>query len=245
MTKDGRPSRITDIRYFHGDRHNYLRGHDDAVAFGRRIAWFLNGEGFSLGAYPQLYLLLTPALVAGTVEVTDYGGDWWQRYTHVGVPSDFLNRSDASELARQGTVTALKAIRPDLTSLIEHAERTVIDHGDDLRFLLKSRQSKQFIVEVSFNISVWPQPSHLFVSLTDRSSGTYLEAPPIAVPIYFHAFDLAGAIKVTKASVDLSPNKSVGARVTAALFGDEVHTALTEFRPGKRPTLSKLVKQRG
>ena len=81
MTKDGRPSRITDIRYFHGDRHNYLRGHDDAVAFGRRIAWFLNGEGFSLGAYPQLYLLLTPTLVAGTVEVTDYGGDWWQRYT--------------------------------------------------------------------------------------------------------------------------------------------------------------------
>src|SRR5262245_46674294 len=119
MTKDGRPSRITDIRYFHGDRHAYLKGHEDAVAFGRRIAWFLNGEGFSLGAYPQLYLLLTPTLDVGAIEVTDCGGEWWQRYTHVGVPCDFSSRADTAELVRQGTVAALKAIRPDLISLIE------------------------------------------------------------------------------------------------------------------------------
>jgi hypothetical protein len=118
---------------------------------------------FSLGAYPQLYLFLTPTLDADVIRVTDFGGEWWQRYTHIGVPSDFPNRSDASGLVSQGTVAALKAIRPDLTLLVENAERTVSNHGDDLRFLLKSRQTKQFIVEVSFNVAVWPQPTYLFL----------------------------------------------------------------------------------
>ena len=37
MTKDGRPSRINDIGYFFGNVHTYLQGHEDAIAFGRRL----------------------------------------------------------------------------------------------------------------------------------------------------------------------------------------------------------------
>jgi hypothetical protein len=65
MTKDGRPSLITDIRLFAGERYNsapYLEGQEEAVAYGRRIAWLLNSEGFSLGAFPALYVLFTPLL---------------------------------------------------------------------------------------------------------------------------------------------------------------------------------------
>jgi hypothetical protein len=54
MTKDGRPSRINDIRLFAGERYMtspYLQGQEEAVAYARRMAWLLNGEEFSLGAF--------------------------------------------------------------------------------------------------------------------------------------------------------------------------------------------------
>lgn len=244
MTKDGRPSRINDIRYFQGNRHRYLDGFEDAVAFGRRLAWLLNGEGFSLGAYPSLYIFLTPSLAPGSVEVTDYGGDWWQRYTHVGVPQEFPNMVEGSELVVAGTIAALKAIRPDLKAVIERAEQTVRTHGDDLRFLAKSRQTKQFTVDISFNIAVWPRPSSLFVSLTDRASGAFLDAPPIPIDFYADAFDLAGDIKVTGARAVVLPNRSVRAKLTASQHGPLVRD-ISEFSPRTPPLLSKLVKWRG
>ena len=125
MTKDGRLSRINDIRLFAGDRHSYLKGHEDAVAFGRRIALYLNGEGYSLGAHPALYVLLTADLEPKRVKVTDEGGDWWQRYTHVGVPQGFPDFANASEIAVQAMIDALKANRPDLTDMVENAARVV------------------------------------------------------------------------------------------------------------------------
>src|ERR1700734_3722569 len=88
MTKDGRPSRINDIRYFYGDKHTYLKGHEDVVAFGRRIAWYLNGEEYSLGLHTASYICLTPSLPTNAIEVTNEGGDWWQRNTYVGIPKE-------------------------------------------------------------------------------------------------------------------------------------------------------------
>jgi hypothetical protein len=243
MTKDGRPSRINDIRYFHGNIHKYLEGIEDAVAFGRRLAWFLNGENFSLGAYPSLYIFFTPTLEPGAVHITDYGGDWWQRYTHVGVSHDFPNL-EGSERVITGTIAALKAIRPDLETTIAGAEQTVRTHGDRLRFLLKSRQTKHFKIDISFNIAVWPQPSSLFVSLTDLSSGAFLEAPPIPIRFYGDAFHLAGGIRITGAAATVLPNRSVAAKVTASLH-DPVVREITEFLPRTPPVLSKLVKRRG
>jgi hypothetical protein len=244
MTKDGRPSRINDVRYFHGDIHKYLEGHNDAIAFGRRLAWLLNGEGFSLGAYPSLHIFLTPSLNPGVVQVTDYGGDWWQRYTHVGVSRDFPNTSDAAELVMSGTVAALKAIRPDLATMIEAAERMVRMHGDDLRFLLKTRQTKRFTIDVSFTIAVWPQPSLFFVSLTDLSSGTFLEASPIPLRFYAEAFDLAGAIRVPDAAALISPNQSLGASLTSSHHGGPLVIPISEFVPRAPPALSKLTQRR-
>lgn len=244
MTKDGRPSLINDIRYFQGNRSTYLKGLEDPVAFGRRLAWFLNGEGFSLGAYPSLYIFFDSSIDPGTVRVTDYGGDWWQRYTHIGVAQNFPNVPGAAELVITGTIAALTAIRPDLKTLIDSAGDTVRTHGGELRFLLKSRQTKHFQVDISFSIAVWPQPSHLFVSLTDPTDGVFLDAPPIPVGFYAEAFDLAGEIKVSGAAASLQPHRSAGAKLTASRYGS-LTTELTEFVPATRPMFSKLVKRRG
>ncbi|HEY1836403.1 MAG TPA: hypothetical protein VGG36_02005 [Rhizomicrobium sp.] len=244
MTKDGRPSRINDIRYFFGDTHRYLENHHDVFAFGNRIAWFLNGEDFSLGAYPSLYIYLTPTLRPGAVEVTNRGGDWWQHYTNVGVPEDFPNRSDSAELVMAGTVAALKAIRPDCAAVIDRAATAVRTHGNDLRFLLKTRETKRFTMEVSFTIAVWPQPSLLFVSLVERASGAFLEAPPTELLVYFEAFDLAGSIRVSEKNTALIANKSVAATLMALRHGGPLVKSISEFSPAQRPLYSRLVKRR-
>lgn len=245
MTKDGRPSRITDIRHFFGDIHTYLKGYEEAVAFGRRMAWFLNGEGFSAGAYTALYLYFTPELPLGTTRVTDYGGDWWQRYTHVGVPPDFPNVPDASEVVIRGTVEALLTIRPDQSDSIKNAEKIVRASGAETRFLLKRHQTKKRTVEVSFSIAAWPQPSHLHVSVIDGASGSYSEADPVALRFYHEAFDLAGAVKVTEAAAIVEPNNSFRAKLASVEHGGPLSFDLAAFAPGTKPVTSQLVKRRG
>lgn len=217
------------------------------MAFGRRLAWFLNGEGFSLGAYPALYLLFTPSLEPGTIQVTDYGGDWWQRYTHVGVPPDFPNVDDAQECVMSGTVAALLAIRPDQSDLIRNADQLVRQRGEELRFLLKRKETKRQIVEVSFSIGVWPSyPSQLFVSRTDTLTGTYSEAEPISLRFYDEAFDLAGGIKVTDAGTKVEPNASIGARIISAGHGGPLAIDSAAFAVRRyRPAMSQMVRRRG
>lgn len=245
MTKDGRPSRINDIRYFHGSLHTYLEGHSEEIAFGRRLAWFLNGEGFSVGAYPALYIFFTQSIEPGAIQVTDYGGDWWQRYTHVGVTADFPNNPDAINQIKQGTVAALATIRPEQAEVIENAAEIVDLYRDRLRFLLKRHSTKRFETEISFNIAAWPEPSSLFVSLTDLSSGDFLETTPIPLRFYGEAFDLAGSIKVTNSAATLAPNQSVGAKMASMHHCGPLIKAMSDFDPSERPMISRLVSRRG
>jgi len=221
MTKDGRPALINDIRLFVGNSSNcssYLEGQDEAVAYGRRLAWFLNGEGISLGAFPALYVLFTPSLAPGLVRLTEDGGDWWQRYIHVGVTEDFPNVPDALEVAMVGIVNALVASRPDQVDTIRRAGAIAGDHREGLRFLLKRHETRKLVTEVSFNIGAWPKPSHLFISHTDKATGVYSEAEPIALWWYLEGFDLLRGIR-RKDAVNL--------------------------KESCRPVMSKLVKRRG
>ncbi|MEQ1752763.1 MAG: hypothetical protein ABL973_01370 [Micropepsaceae bacterium] len=222
MTKDGLPSRIYDIRFFHGEQHCYLVGLEDAVAYGRRIAMFLNGENYSLGAYPALYIFLTPELEPGSVQVTDIGAEWWHRHTLVGVPADFPVMENASDLVKNGTVNALKTIRPDLSAVVDSADHIVRTQGDELRFLLRSHQTKRSLVEISFNVGTWPAPSNIFTSLTDMETGDYLDAPGLPIPFYSEAFAYNGPIRMSQIEAERST-----------------------FVRRRRPVMSKLVRRRG
>lgn len=202
MTKDGRPSLITNIRLFAGERYisaPYLEGQEEAVAYGRRIAWLLNSQGFSLGAFPELYILFTPLLEPGSVRFTNDGGDWWQRYVYVGVTADFPNAPDKCDIVLRGIVDALVAIRPDQEDMISRADEIVREQGSRLRFLLKRRDTAKLVVEISFNIGTWPEPSYLFIAHTDKATGIYREADPIALGWYMEGFDLIGGIRLQDA----------------------------------------------
>lgn len=221
MTKDGRPSLITDIRLFVGEHYtssSYLKGQEEAVAFGRRIAFFLNGEGFSLGSFPALYVLFNPSMEPGSVRVTNDGGDWWHRYVHVGVAEDFLNDSDVFNTLANGIVDALCAIRPDQEGVVRRVAETIREHGANQRFLLKRSETAKLIVEISFNIAAWPQPSQLFIAHIEKTNPIYREADPIDLGNHLEGFDLVAGVRLIDAA------------------------NLTERH---RPALSKLVKRRG
>ncbi len=221
MTKDGRPSLITDIRLFVGESHTssaYLEGQEEVIAFGRRIAWLLNGEGFTLGSFPALYVVFNPSMEPGSIRLTNKGGDWWHRYVHVGMAEDFLNDTDVFETLTNGIVHALIAMKPDQEGLIRRAAETVREHGANLRFLLKRHETAKLIVEISFNIAARPLPSHLFIAHIEKANPIYREADPIALGFYTEGFDLAAGIRLIDAK------------------------NLTERKP---PALTKLVKRRG
>lgn len=152
---------------------------------------------------------------------------------------------EASDLVVQGTVSALKAIRPDLTDTIEAAAALVGSERESLRFLLKSRETKRFIVEISCNISEWREPSGLFVSITDRSNGEYLEAAPIALGFYMDALDLAGTVRVDGDAVRIMPRQSFRARMTASPYRQKLNIAVSDFCRRERPVFSKLLKWQG
>jgi len=218
MTKDGRPSLITDIRLFAGDRStssSYLEKQEEAVAYGRRIAWLLNSEGFSLGAFPALYVLFTPMLDPGSIQVTDEGGDWWHRYVHVGVADNFTSDPSSLDFIMNGIVKALIAIRPDQADTIRHADAVVRERGASLRFLLKRRDMAKVVIETSFNIEAWPKPSCLFIAHIDKNNGVYREADPIALGNYMEGFDLVSGIRLEDAAnlKDVRPRPMVSALV--------------------------------
>jgi hypothetical protein len=100
-------------------------------------------------------------------------------------------------------------------------------------------------LEVAFSIAAWPQPSHLHVSITDKTSGAYSEAAPVPLRFYDEAFDLAGSVKVTDAATTVEPNDSFRAKLASAEHGGPLSFELTAFAPSPRPVSSQAVKRRG
>ena len=196
MTKDGRPSALNDIRIFVENRNSYLKGQEEAVAYGRRLTWLLNGEGFSVGAFPALYVLFTSSLSRGMIEMAEEGAEWWYRYVRIGVEPDFLSASDVTETAMHGIANALVTIRPEEKDAINRADKIVREHKERLRFLIKRQETKKHTLEFSSNIAVWPARSQFFAAKIDKESGGYTEAEPIALPFYDAAFRVSRELKL-------------------------------------------------
>ena len=255
MTKDGRTSLLNDIRYFFGtDRRSnvYLENHEDAVAYGRRIALLLNSKGVSFGSYSALYIQFNPTLEPEVVEVQSTADDkwnsenWWFKYVNVGVPADFLARSDVSIRCMDSTVQVLRTIRPDLSQTIDDFDKTRRIKGDAIRFLLKKHRTKNYLMEVSFNLPVWKQPALLYLSLLSHTNGEYLEAPPFILKSYEDAFALSGSIALKNDTFQLLPRNSFKAQLTVDDYDFSPSKHISEFTSkSERPMFSELLKRYG
>jgi hypothetical protein len=200
-----------DIRYFSGHRSSYLD--DNAVfPYGRRMAWYLNSQGISLGAYHSLYVHFTSTTPTGAVAIDPYkGGDelWWFREAHVGVAADFPNVDNADEIAMRGTVAVLRILLPSAAAIIEQADINVRQHAGDLRFLVEERSYRRYALRIATTIAVHPEPSHLYVTLVDTASGAHCETPGLPIGPYTDAFDEARSINLR----DFEINHSADGRV--------------------------------
>lgn len=215
MTKDGRPSRLCDIRLF-VDQTGYLKDHEEVWAFARRLAWRLNGEGFSIGAHTHMYLMLSPTTPLGTAVASNVSVTWWHRYVFVGAPSAIGERAEDDEKLKACIVTALKTCRPDSAALIDEAVAAVERHGERLRYPVRRWTTKRHAIDAYCTIAAWPMPSELVVSIRDHQTQTQRETPPIAVAFYGDVFDMVAAVKIDEANVKIIPAALASARGDAA-----------------------------
>jgi hypothetical protein len=209
--KNGKPSLIFDIRYFFGNRHSYLNDHT-TTAYGRRLAWYLNSLGISLGSYHSLYIHFTPEKPTGVVELDFYkgGGElWWLRYAHVGVALDFPDTDDAREMAMKGTVSALRVLLPNSHEIIEKADTVVRQEADDLRFLVREIAYKRYSVRIATTIAAHPEPSHLYATVAEVTTGAYAETPGLPIGPYTNAFDEARSISLRDFDIGHSAGDSL------------------------------------
>jgi len=246
MTKDGRPSPFKDIRLFHGSSNTPLEQSAEAWAFARRLTWWLNGEGFSLGHHPALYIRFIPELPEDAVEpgpLKFTPDDWWFRDVAVGVPKGFPG-GDAEAIAIEGIRHCLKFLKPEETERIERAAGIVAAAGGDCRFLLRVKQTVRQVMEVSSTIAAWPQPSRLFVALTDKATGAYREAPPVEVAVWDDAVLLAGKVRIARGNVALAARTSTPARMIADRHGGDLSWHMDDFGAADRPVISALLRFR-
>lgn len=244
MTKDGRPSPFKDTRLFNGE---WISSDEHAaLAFARRLTWWLNGEGFGIGHTPALYVYYTSDLPVGEVEADApryTPDDWWFRKVRVGVPQGFPGDSIVNA-AEDGLVAVLKALKPENADMIDRAREIVSSTGDECRFLLKVKDSAKQIVEISTTIGVFREPSLFYVGMTDKATGFYREAPPEKLDFYDDGIFLAGKVKIVRHGVDIVPRTSYIARLIAENSLKAAIWSIDEFVETERPIMSGLLKFR-
>lgn len=208
--KNGQPSPIFDIRYFFGDKspHSYLD--DDVItSYGRRLAWYLNSEKISLGAYNSLYILFSPEFADGEIVIDDHQGsneDWWFNYVRIGVGKNIKINECRREYAFEKTVEALKLLLPNDQEIVDKADRTVRKYGSELRFLVREKEYKRYKLKIGVTIAKPSEPSRLYVTIIDRESGHAGETSPIPVGFHDSAFDDASSIRLKDLEIELSKN---------------------------------------
>lgn len=210
------------------------------------MCWWLNSEGFGIGHDPALYIYFNPEIPAGEIVAQPpkfTRDDWWFREVAIGVPDDFPE-SDAASRVPQGVVACLKELKPEDADLIDDAARIVSEHGSACRFLLKVKETTKELTEVSTTIGAWPEPSLLYVGLTDKATGAYREAPPTELSFYDGGVALAGKVKIVRGGVELESRTSVPARMIADQHGGGLSLSRADFVEAERPVTSAVLKFR-
>lgn len=240
--KDGRPSRLSDIRYF-GLKKSRERLELMLRVYGRRLAWWLNGEDFSIGASPVLDLHFARLTQDRTPEQLVDGPLWWaKRYDLAGHD---LSPDDQAAIVqlRQRTVWALQRIVPDAADLVLEADRIVAEEGGFIRFLVRSKRFKHATLDVATTISDIPQDDVLVASLREDAGGERVELPPFATGIYAEAPIEARGVRMSDIAITRMPNGDIGAAWKAE-SGLPLPTVAGRDIGRERPVYSKLVRLR-
>lgn len=238
----GTEKRIKDIRYFES-AHVPGPGHPlpsngelldiprQAHRLGQRIACVLESEGFSVGAYDHVYIALTPAVAEGQIHITNFGFEPWHRYVAYGTLPKFKNLPEEAKLhvIQTATFAILKALKPDGADVVERAEHRLAETGARTRVLRATKETKAYSFAVWFDVPPLHEKAHLYLTALDKSSGRVLEAPPLPIADFEHAFPLVSTITFSNGMVNLNPRKSFRASFSTGAYGVPIRVPLAQF----------------
>ena len=230
MTTSGAPSLLSGIRYFSSEtKYLDLPCSAELNAFGKRLAFWLNSAGLSVGSFHHVYIVCLPG-ESGVRVAESWGGEcWWFRHVYVGVPADFPTIADAFELGVAATRAALENLVPQATAKIEMAIDRAVRPAAQSRFTLLEKRSARRTYRASLSVFPHPASSRLYLSVDPDGNKPVREVFLAELAFPDDAFDLAGKIDAKDECITLSPKSSLRARSVAERQGAPFSTCLKAF----------------
>lgn len=203
--KNGKPSHLFEIRYNVGPEPGYPVP-PGAIAYGNRMAWLLNSEDISFGTFECLHMRFSKDLSDGAISITSEGTEWWFRYVDVGVGNLTASPSDPLGKMQDTTLAALLAFGDKHRDQILAADRIVRKHAGRIRFVVRSRDYKKYVLKVATTIPDDPRDTELFVSVISKETQKQAETRPLIHGIHSEAFRDASAISLRDLAIATLPD---------------------------------------
>lgn len=238
MTKTGEPSLLSDIRYFAGEnRYLEFEQQRELNAFGKRVAWWLNAKGMSLGAFHSLYLALVPGGEQVRLEDAWPGEFWWFRYLYMPASSRFPRGADALEEGRALTLAGLLHLAPQHEIEIREACTLMRASGGLDRLTILEKKLSGQILRICCSLQSYPSPAYLYLIVEDRRTGSRIESPAQALRFMDDAFHLAGKLSADGDGWVLHAKPSYTAELAAKQYGGDLRFRMADMRPASSDLL--------
>lgn len=238
-----KPRPLKDIRYYESievpgpgrslpSSTNELLGiPKTAHRIGQRIACMLNTEGYSLGTYDHVYVAFTPVLPARKIVPTGFGVEWWQRYVACGVTQNFKSLPEEEKLRfiESATFEVLSTLQPGQSALLDRVRDQLKNFGARTRILRAAKDTKDYRIEVWFDVPPWRETAYLYVTARNNASGEITESSPFPLRDYEDAFSLVSSLTFTKGTLRLNPRKSFCAGLSTKNYQIPILFDVAEF----------------
>lgn len=251
-----RPTRIADIRYYENqERTEYGSFSVDPLgtlysipfrsfcAIGDRFACKLREHGFSLPGFDHVYIILTPALPSGDVELSTLKLDARIRYVNVGLSPDeweLLDDDGKHDHIVDLTFLALTAFAGDADALT----RVTVDlkrYRSQLEVIAKTKETAAYRVDVSFQIRPRQEQSIAFVSYFDKQTGQNGRITLTQLHSADDVYPLCGSIIVRDNTITIKPRSSSRAAIITKKYNPPlsvpVDTVLHNESAESQPTV--------
>jgi uncharacterized protein YqiB (DUF1249 family) len=241
MTVKQKPLR--DVRYFEcaerpvvgGAFPNYTSDiyqlPKEAIALGQRIGMKCEELEISIGHADHLYVCFSPALPPGAIELTHYAVEPWHRFVVCGLPTSFNHHTLEQKMQEVTTATfaALSMLIPASNEQLQSLKNAVDSAGASLRITIREKSTKKFHVRVEQIVPVHPNPTEVYVSVTNLLTQVRKESKVAEVKLYDEAPSLVDRIAISGDTLKIRPRKSFRANLITERYTVPIQLNLREL----------------
>jgi hypothetical protein len=248
---------IRDIRYF--ERRNeegalaffpdYLGNayplvkRSEVVALGARFALKLAEQRFRTRDYHHVYVILTPALPAGTVRIDPLQLVPWMQWVEVGQPSeDWPVGDEAAQSSRliQLTTQVIRSLCEAQQlegAMLPAVEAALLEHGSKMEIQRVVKETQRYRAVASYQVLPHGQPAPLFFEFVDHKTGARGKKEVLRLKNYEDVFSLIAALSVSGGILRARPRESHRASLYTRDYQVPVEIAVAELLRSDGPPL--------